>query len=132
MKATHNPPAEVRTTPADLLRCAALYLYRHGWTQCDYYAPVFDAVTPPACASGALAMAAYGSPLDVPYIADRSEQVDYRAALRALIDYLDLGGANEVFLWNDAPGSTADEVINALNAAADRWDILHTQGGENA
>jgi hypothetical protein len=50
VEATHNPPAEVRTILADLLRCAALYLSRHRWTQGDYCTPVFNAVTPPACA----------------------------------------------------------------------------------
>jgi hypothetical protein len=132
MKATHNPPTDVQVTPADLLRFAALYIRRHGWTTCDYYTVVFDAVTPRACASGALAMAAYGSPIEVPFIADRPERADYRAALRALMDYLDLNGASEVFLWNDGPGRTAAEVIDALNAAAHTWDALHVHGGENA
>lgn len=134
MKATHTPPTATASqpTPADLLRMAALYLVRHGWTQEDYYTVVFDALTPRACVTGALAMATYGTPVDLPYVADRPEQADYRAALTALVEYLDLAGVGEVFLWNDAPIRTADEVIDTLNAAADQWDTAHNPGGENA
>ncbi|MEV6377281.1 DUF6197 family protein [Micromonospora musae] len=131
MKATHNSPTTVQVTPADLLRMAAVYLRRHGWTQGDYYTVVFDALTPRACASGALSMAAYGTTVDLPYATDRPEQADYRAAQRVLMDYLGVDSTSGLFLWNDTPGRTAGEVITAFEAAADEWDRLHTEGGEN-
>ncbi|MEH1164627.1 hypothetical protein V6V47_04480 [Micromonospora sp. CPCC 205539] len=130
MKATHNPPTATPVTPADLLRMAALYLRRHGWTQGDYYTIVFDALTPRACVSGAVAMAAYGTATDFPFGVDRPERPDFRAALGVLRDFLDLGCTSRLFGWNDKPGRTADEVITTLTAAADRWDSLHNEGGD--
>jgi hypothetical protein len=131
MKATHNPPTDVQVTPADLLRFAALYLRRHGWTQGDYYTVVFDALTPRCCVSGAIGIATYRTVVDVPFITDRPERSEYYAAMRALVDYLDLEAISDVFRWNDTTGRTLTEVVDALNAAADRWDALHTQGGDN-
>ncbi|MEU1394841.1 hypothetical protein ABZ403_02045 [Micromonospora zamorensis] len=129
MKATHNPPTTAPVTPADLLRMAALYLRRHGWTQGDYYAVVFDALTPRACVSGAIGMSTYGMATCIPFTANRTERRDYHAASRALADFLCLKTSTELFEWNDRPGRTAAEVIHALNAAADRWDSLHTTAG---
>ncbi|MEV0810419.1 hypothetical protein [Micromonospora sp. NPDC050200] len=131
MKATHNPPTAVLVTPADLLRFAALYLLRHGWTQGDYYTVVFDALTPRACVSGAIGMAAYGTATELPFFTDRPECSDYRAAVWALIDFLDLNSSTDLFGWNDDPRRTLTGVINALNFAADRWDRLHHQKGGN-
>ncbi|AXH90435.1 MULTISPECIES: hypothetical protein [Micromonospora] len=130
MKATQKPPTDVEVTPADLLRMAALYLRRHGWTQGDYYTVVFDALTPRACVSGAIGMAAYGKAIDLPFLADLPERGDYRAAVWTLVDFLFLDSSTDLFGWNDRPGRTAADVINALNAAADRWDRLYNQGGE--
>ena len=63
MHRTHNPPTEATegvTTPADLLRGAALYIARHGFHQDDMFANLTQ-LAPAACAMGAIRMAACGS-----------------------------------------------------------------------
>ena len=95
MKATQNPPtAEV--TPAVILRGAATYIARYGWTQGTYYADqaapdgmsVEPNPTPPACAMGAIAMAAFGRRLpEDSFLLD--EWVDYKNAEEALMAHLD-------------------------------------------
>ncbi|MEV6375468.1 DUF6197 family protein [Micromonospora musae] len=144
MKATHNPPTTVQVTTADLLRMAALYLRRHGWHQGSYYATP-DIPTPPACAVGAIGMAASGRHTDHFYGLDFDTQVDFRQAVGVLTVYLDdqepicavdedgflIDEHTSPYSWNDDPARTADEVITALEKAADEWDRLHTQGGEN-
>ncbi|MEV0810678.1 hypothetical protein [Micromonospora sp. NPDC050200] len=147
MKATQNPPTAARVTPADLLRCAALYLRRHGWTQSSYYdiyAPA-DYPTPPACAAGAIGIACAGHRVEHFSQLDPDALADYLATLGVFVDYLDT--TTPVFLadedgfvidehtspysWNDDPARTAEQVITALEAAADEWDRLYTQGGDN-
>src|SRR5699024_8179312 len=59
MKATHKPPIvdeSLGTSPAELLRGAALYLRSYGWTQHQFYDMVADTAGPfpPACTSGAI------------------------------------------------------------------------------
>ncbi|MFF0655867.1 hypothetical protein [Micromonospora tulbaghiae] len=145
MKATQNPATGVRVTPADLLRCAALYLRRHGWHQGTYYAPTTDILTPPACAAGAIGIATAGHRVEHFSQLDPSALADYLAAMAAFVDYLDdhapvfhidedgylLDEHTSPYSWNDDPARTAEQVITALDAAADEWDRLHTQGGEN-
>ncbi|WP_431973283.1 DUF6197 family protein [Micromonospora haikouensis] len=147
MKATQIPPHAETVTPADLLRMAALYLRRHGWHQGAYYADP-DHLTPPACAAGAIGMASTGHQVDnflqLDHL-DDDHHADTLAALAAFVDYLD---AHEPvfyvdedgflvdehgwpFSWNDDPARTAEQVVTALEAAADEWDSLHTTGGEN-
>jgi hypothetical protein len=142
MKATHNPPVDVDPTPAVILRGAARYLQLHGWHQGTLYAAGTSAITPAACALGAIGMAAFGHRLPDPqdHWVDWS---DYQAASNALDDYLTLTGAKDdvpdlhdidadspsVGDWNDAPARTATEVVAALNAAADEWERLHTPAG---
>jgi hypothetical protein len=134
-------------TPADTLRGAAHYLIRHGLHQGTYYPrpdnpadPKYQPF-PPACVVGALAMAAYGRRRDSVYTAaDDSDGL--RALTRAgdaLTDYLarteptgsplwedtDLDFEASPFTWNDDPNRTANQVIAALNAAADEWDRTH-------
>ncbi|MGC5030170.1 DUF6197 family protein [Micromonospora sp. DT229] len=144
MKATHQPPTLAPVTPADLLRMAALYLRRHGWHQGTYYATT-NILTPPACAAGAIAIAAAGHRVEHFSQLAPDVQGDYLAALGVFVDYLDT--AEPLFLidedgylidehtspysWNDDPGRTAEQVITALETAADEWDCLHTTGGEN-
>ncbi|MGW4499488.1 DUF6197 family protein [Micromonospora sp. NPDC004336] len=144
MKATHNPPTAVQVTPADLLRMAALYLRRHGWHQGTYYTTT-DTLTPPACAVGAIGMAAAGRPLLHPVLLTQADEDTYHRAIAALVDHLDdyapvfhvdedgylLDEHTSPYSWNDDPTRTAEQVITALLAAADEWDRLHTQGGEN-
>ncbi|MEU2612657.1 hypothetical protein ABZ570_13925 [Micromonospora sp. NPDC007271] len=144
MKATHNPPTEVQVTPADHLRMAALYLRRHGWHQGTYYATT-DTPTPPACAAGAIAMAVAGRRADQFHGLGFDTEATFRQTVRVFTAYLDdhepIRAVDEdgflvdehtyPFSWNDDPGRTAEQVITALDAAADEWDRLHPQGGEN-
>ncbi|WP_431883808.1 DUF6197 family protein [Micromonospora gifhornensis] len=143
MKATHQPPTLAPVTPADLLRMAALYLRRHGWHQGTYYAT--NILTPPACVAGAIGIAAAGHRVEHFSQLAPDALGDYLAALGVFVDYLDT--AEPLFLidedgylidehtspysWNDDPGRTAEQVITALQTAADEWDHLHTTGGEN-
>ena len=118
----------VAPTPADLLRGAALYLRRHGWIQDDYYRPASShtATTPPACAVGAIAMAAYGHAVDAPSLHTEPEVKDFHRAVDALDGYLQDTHAADLYTWNDTDGRTAEQVITALHEAADRWDHTHT------
>ncbi len=146
MKATHNPPTDLQVTLADRLRMAALYLRQHGWTQGAYYATTEDNPFPPACAIGAIGMAAHGVVTDCPeiegpHVRDCNKAVEYLG--NHLHDHghinLDSGDWNDsrdpslpysTGDWNDRPGRTAEQVTTALDAAADEWDRLHTQGGD--
>ncbi|MDG4794058.1 hypothetical protein [Micromonospora sp. WMMD1082] len=145
MKATHNPPTPAQVTPADLLRMAALYLRRHGWHQGTYYAPTnTPTATPPACAAGAIGIAAAGHRVEHFSQLDPDALGDYLAALGAFVDYLDtteplflidedgylIDEHTSPYSWNDSPGRTCEQVITALETAADEWDHLHTTGGE--
>ncbi|MEU0156863.1 DUF6197 family protein [Micromonospora fulviviridis] len=147
MKAIQNPPTGVQVTPADLLRCAALYLRRHGWHQGTYYNNLFpaDLPTPPACAAGAIGIACAGYRVEHFSQLDGDTLADYLAALAVFVDYLDdfhplflvdedgfvIDEHTSPYSWNDDPGRTAEQVITALEAAADEWDRLLTEGGEN-
>ncbi|MGW5083185.1 DUF6197 family protein [Micromonospora echinospora] len=145
MKATHQPPAtDGQLTPADHLRMAALYLRRHGWHQGTYYATT-DILTPPACVAGAIGIACTGHRVEHFIDLDNDDSIDTLAALGAFVDYLDayepvfyldedgflVDEHTWPFSWNDDPTRTAEQVITALLAAADAFDRLHTQGGEN-
>ncbi|MFI7431866.1 hypothetical protein ACIBPB_33375 [Micromonospora sp. NPDC049836] len=116
-------------TPADTLRCAARYLELHGWTQGVYYRVTHDSPFPPACAAGAIGMAAHGRCLFVPHDETAKPGVrDYTRALDALSDFLDLSGdtsCNDPLDWNDHPRRTAEQVIITLRAAADDYDWSH-------
>ncbi|MBQ1060725.1 hypothetical protein [Micromonospora sp. C41] len=145
MKATQNPASGVRVTPADLLRCAALYLRRHGWHQGTYYAPTTDILTPPACAAGAIGIATAGHKVEHFSQLDPSALADYLAAMATFVDYLDdfhplfdidedgfvIDEHTSPYSWNDDPSRTAYQVVTALERAAERWDRLHTQEGGN-
>ncbi len=136
MKATHERPAPIadtRPTPAELLRGAATYLRLHGWTTGQFYdltGGTSDAF-PPACAAGAITIAAYGRciasgicTLDEP----EPEHYDAMRAMRVLAEYLDGRPAEDESFppssidvigdWNDHPGRTLDDVLDALNTAA--------------
>ncbi|MEU8071452.1 hypothetical protein AB0B20_17025 [Micromonospora sp. NPDC049151] len=146
MKATQNRPTTALVTTADLLRMAALYLRRHGWHQGTYYAPTTaDTPTPPACAAGAIGIASAGHRVEHFSQLDPDALADYLAAMAAFVDYLDifyplfcidedgylLDEHISPYSWNDDPARTAEQVVTALLAAADEWDRLHTDGGEN-
>jgi hypothetical protein len=137
-------------SPAEVLRAAALYLERHGWNQDTYYPPgtAGHCLTPPACALGALGMVVYGHPVTEPESESNPDfrQLDRaRAALREHLETHGLAVTGPMWTWddgepdpvtiadwNDEPDRTQNEVITALNAAADAWDTTHpatTTGG---
>jgi hypothetical protein len=137
MHPTHHPPIH-RTdasAPALILRDAAWYLTRHGWTQGLMYTDPARP-TPAACAVGAIKMAVCGDPL-ADLTGDHAD--DYEAALEAFAGHLDrvfyvwgvtdLGDpaapADVIADWNDHRDRTADQVIAALRAAADACDETH-------
>lgn len=135
MHPTQKPasPAPDGLTPADLLRGAALYLQRHGWTQGAYYQAATVELFPPACASGALALAAYGRLVDCPHDDHTDPQwPDFDAAWRYLQDYLFLNvypiAADldvSIIDWNDEPSQDKATVVATLTAAADDYDRTH-------
>src|SRR5262245_39203735 len=95
MHPTHHPPApvEVDVTPADILRGAALYLQRHGWTQGDYYDRSRPQPFPPACAAGAVQCAVTGAPVtDL----DEDQRPHVDRALGVLADYLNTESTDRV------------------------------------
>lgn len=131
MHPTHEPPskaAEVYLTPADVLRGAALYIARHGFHQDDMFANLTQ-FAPPACAMGAIRMAACGS-ATVPYTIGQASLVD--ATITHLAEYILTSGNRwyssgpdfTVADWNDEPARTAEHVIATLRAAAERWDLI--------
>ncbi|GGM27718.1 hypothetical protein ACFFX1_11855 [Dactylosporangium sucinum] len=123
-------------TPSDCLRGAALYLQRHGWHQGRFFAT--EDIFPAASADGALIMAVYGHRVDVFDVAnapllDGEAYHLWLAALDAVEDHLGLRRAfipaqhiiapgDLLFAWQDDPTRTRDDVITALNDAADDWD----------
>jgi hypothetical protein len=110
-------------SPAELLRFAALYLARHGWCQDDYYQPrAFNRLTPPACAAGAIAMAAYGRCVDTPTTYAGPEKADFAVAMAVFDDWIWEHYLETAYTWNDDHGRTADQVIAAVNACADDYD----------
>ncbi|MBQ1009517.1 hypothetical protein KBX53_00795 [Micromonospora sp. M51] len=130
-----TPGALADLTPADTLRCAARYLEIRGWTQGAYYGTE-DTPFPPACAAGAIGMAAHGHLKSIPHDGPtRDGARDYTRALDALATYLDFHQpqprATEdddptcPLTWNDRPGQTAEQVISTLRDAADDYDWTH-------
>lgn len=157
MHPTQNPPVIVvfddvalmmgEISPADVLRCAAIYIRLHGWYQDQFFGDEWATTrplltTPPACAIGAITMAVFGRPA-CNYSHDNVNWRLYRRATGAFDDYLtltypELLGASDDEddvgyvrgdCWNDDPGRTADEVTTALDAAADYYESTHTPGG---
>ena len=147
MHATQPPPTPgtgivdepERSATADVLRRAADHLTKHGWVQHHYYGT--NHPHPAACAVGALAIAAYGYPHADPFSAAFDDDdptqlacwhlfVDAEFALAAYLGLHTIADGPALFDesihgWNDHPGRTADQVITALHAAADR----HQTGG---
>jgi hypothetical protein len=142
MHRTQNPTASAAdtdngpvVTPATILRGAARYLEAHGWTQGDYYSDATSAF-PAACADGAIAMAVYGRRHGDPFDAINPDRIYVNNAVDVLADYLTCTAALtdwdtgdllpiEVPERNDRPEITAEQVITALDAAADDYDWAH-------
>ena len=97
---------------AEDLRVAADVLERDGWTQ---HAPIDGAGR--RCAAGALAWAVSNGVASYPswLIGEALDRWrDAEEELRLQID------EESVMYWNDDPERTADEVVAALRAAAER------------
>ena len=135
-------------TPALILRGAALYLENHGWVQSTYYGGDTNTSFPPACADGAIGMAAFGGVTTCPgREGDNPNFRDYNRAFHYFTGYLhrsgwklpcdpwcaahnddclcDNGEAEIVFAWNDDDTRNGLQVVIALNAAADDYDRTH-------
>lgn len=82
---------------ADVLNDAADHLCFGGWVQGQHYRGTAS------CAVGAL---------------DRATQGKSALAIRALETFRQYLGVRSVISWNDLPGRTADEVVNAMRHAA--------------
>jgi hypothetical protein len=137
MQATHTPPttAAAEATPADLLRGAAAYLNTHGWYQGGFYDPFHTDPFPPACALGALRMAAFGRDDALADLHHTDPTAAIARAARTLLaghvdpDFSPGGETSSIDIvgdWNDHQTRTATDVTTALEDAADEWDRLHT------
>ncbi len=130
----------VVVTLADILRGAARYLELRGWTQRNYYTNAADPF-PPACAFGAIGLAAHGRLITIPTeygpgIRDCRRAIDYLT--RYLEDIGDIAYGDEwspeptnPFEWNDRDSQTAETVIATLRAAADNYDRDHATKDDN-
>jgi hypothetical protein len=137
MHPTQNPAADptdlVDWSPAELLRAAALYLQRYGWIQRNYFDPVDADPFPSACATGAIRAAATGTPrmdrwATIDGDCDASTRRTIYGATWALADHLGIDTdtdllVDDIATWNDQDSRTREQVINALRAAADAYDI---------
>jgi pyrimidine operon attenuation protein/uracil phosphoribosyltransferase len=92
---------------ADLLDEAAAILEHDGWCQADLHNDLGQ-----HCAAGAITLAAFRADLDHRGV---YEQLTHDG-IRAL--EVSLGGRVPVVDWNDTPGRTVQEVLDALRAAA--------------
>jgi hypothetical protein len=145
MHRTQNPTGStVEVSPAVILRGAARYLARHDWMQGNYYPLNTASPFPPACAVGAMAMAAYGCRHEsLYYTGDEQGRRDLGRAVDAFADYLsrleptialtgdeaiDIDLEMSPFAWNDDPQRTKEDVILALHAAAAEYERMH--GGD--
>ncbi|MGI5236995.1 DUF6197 family protein [Dactylosporangium sp. CA-139066] len=125
-------------TPADTLRCAAVYLDHHGWIQGERYRDP-SALFPAADITGAVRAAVYGKPMPGDVL-DGVLGWHVDMAIAALADHLGLTdtdmhllgwlaySSHAVTCWNDETGRTATEAITAMRAAADAYDITYTGG----
>ena len=116
-------------TPADILRGAARYLRRYGWTRRRTYDLTTDTPFPPADVLGAISMAVHGRVLvdlidnDLDGYVTWTEGVLDEDLDRAGHYHLDTPWAASIDAWNDAPGRTATDVIDTLRAAADDYEL---------
>ena len=129
MKATHPPATRTAVEPAELLHAAALYLKRHGWTQGEFFDLLSDQPFPPACAAGAITIAAYGRCIaDSLFDLDDPANDDAIRAMRLFAGWLDgtydpyeTSAIDIIGDYNDHETRTVDEVVDALRTAADEY-----------
>ena len=95
------------------LRAAAEVLKRDGWTQGDY----FDPESGCKCVSGAIAHVASQGRTPAPGRLDLDGEFDRWAAAAKV--FRRVVQDDSIVNFNDTTGRTADEVIAALEAAAD-------------
>jgi hypothetical protein len=102
------------TQVAQDLRAAAEVLRRDGWRQDSY-----GSFAGCKCLYGAIHyVVSDGNHMtDAELSAKEEERADTVA--RRVMDVIDVHGWLELLDWNDAPDRTADEVIAALESAAD-------------
>jgi hypothetical protein len=108
-----------------VLRDAATYLDRHGWTQSTFYTYRDAETMPAACALGAIRMAVYGYPVDCSQrLADPSSLRLTLAAIRLLAEHIgveidpdDLDPVDEIAHWNDSSDRTRFDVVEAMRNA---------------
>jgi hypothetical protein len=118
-----SPPPQEETTKEQLtppltdvqrvLLRAAEIIEERGWCRAAYIE------NGRLCAVGAIATAAEGNAFS---LAPRVER-----AIRSFNDFI--GGSVRIEAWNDAPGRTQSEIVNALRSAALRSASLRA-GGE--
>jgi hypothetical protein len=149
MQSTQNQPlspwADGTSSPAAILRHAAIYLVCYGWSTSTFYAPGPDAAYPAACVAGAIRCAVFGYPVydHMELVGDDewdSKATRIHSAEALLADEVDpewrcVDGHGCHFLtscslevisdWNDFEGRTLSDVFTALCSAADEWDRLH-------
>jgi hypothetical protein len=110
---------EAPGTAARILRSAALYLERHGWTQHAYFDPTATLFTPAADMAGAIAMVCYGGPVEAPaQHFDDPGFLDWEEAVLHLDRYLLVHDGSECYEFNDVPGRRIDDVLHVLREAA--------------
>ncbi|MFF0471488.1 hypothetical protein ACFYPX_29130 [Micromonospora zamorensis] len=141
-KPTHTPAALADLTPADILRCAARYLERRGWTQGEPYELAENPPFPPACTLGAITMAVYGYPATIEdrQNGDVAPDILRDNTVRCLADFLWSDGrvpepdyygglccsnTEIVSDWNDDATQTLPDVLDILRACADDYDWTH-------
>jgi hypothetical protein len=142
MKATHQPtttPVSDPMRPSALLRSAATYIEIYGRTTGEFFDLLTDQPFPPACAGGAIGIAAHGRPVlcsDDDTDDDASDAAI--TAMRVLAAHLDcdyaagdyaVSAIDIIGAFNDDQHTTDTDVVLALNEAADDWDRTHHTGG---
>ena len=136
MQATHTPTRPTSITTDVVLRNAALYLDRHGWTQIQFFDLTADTAFPPACAAGAISIVVQGRCVgNDSHLICAPATGDALPALRDFAAWLDpdyhpdRANPTEVIGdWNDHFDRTRREVIDALRAAADDYTAIATRG----
>jgi hypothetical protein len=149
MHPTQQPSCS-RETPATVLRHAAVYLWRYGWTTDMFYRHATDntdgqAVMPAACIAGAIRTVIFGQPIEI--LSDHAPGPDHdheswqanirtvQASEQVLADAIRGRGPDDDYTspidiignWNDEDGRTVADVLILLYSTADDWDAGHPQ-----
>ena len=141
-------PTDRSETPAAVLRHAAVYLWRYGWTTDMFYRHATDdtdgqAVMPAACIAGAIRTVVFGQPVEI--LSDHAPGPDHdhdgwqasirtvQASEQVLADAIRGRGPDDDYTspidiignWNDEDGRTIADVLILLYSTADDWDAAH-------